>query len=182
MPHLDVNSYVGSATEIMPRLWLGNEKISQDENFIRQHHISFIVNATKDIPNKFETRIRYLRLPVNDPGPVITPSRNQDNIDMITLVPQAVEDIHRALQNGETVLVHCHAGAQRSATVVVYYLMQYGKFSINSKCYVTMLHMSPIARKRLLYRTVVNYIVSKRPIVYYGGLHNNFKYAISMMP
>lgn len=121
--------------------------------------------------------VRYIRLPINDPGPLSAPSRNQDNLDMITLIPQAANIIHDALQRGENVLVHCHAGAQRSASVIVYYLMQYGVFHVTSEFRNT----SPCKQKQILYNSSVNYVVSKRPFVYYGGLHNNFKYALEQI-
>ena len=132
MSFIDINSYISSYTQILPGLWLGNEAASQNEDFIRKNRITLIVNCSKKIPNTFENRmfgqptipgIRYIRLPVNDPGPLVSPSRNQDNLDMIILIPQAARAIHHALQRGEHVLVHCHAGAQRSASVVIYYLL-----------------------------------------------------------
>ena len=181
MQYIDINNYISSYTEIVPGLWLSNEAASQDVNFIRKHDIRFIVNCTKKIPNKFANthfpQARYVRLSVNDPGPLTTPSRNQDNIDMITLIPYAVQLIHLALQRGESVLVHCHAGAQRSASVVIYYLMQYGKFALGPAYY----RASVDERKRMLYSAAKNYVVSKRPVVYYGGMNNNFKFAMEQI-
>jgi len=179
MSFIDINNYISSYTEILPGLWLGNEAASQDENFIRRHNISLIVNCSKKIPNRFANipGMDYVRLSVNDPGPLTAPSRNQDNIDMITLIPWAANIIHEALENGKNVLVHCHAGAQRSANVIVYYLMKYGAFAVTPQ----FAQASPQQRARILYNTVVNYVVSKRPFVYYGGLNNNFKYALEQI-
>lgn len=184
---MDINSYISSCTQILPGLWLGNEAASQNENLIRKNRITLIVNCSKKIPNAFDVfptpragnalDVRYIRLPVNDPGPLVNPSRNQDNLDMIVLVPQAAKIIHEFINRGENVLVHCHAGAQRSATVVVYYLMRYGKF------HVTPEFTNALSQRRIqiLYNSAVNYVVSKRPFVYYGGLHNNFKYALEQI-
>lgn len=181
---MDINSYISSCTQILPGLWLGNEAASQNANFVNKNHITLIVNCSKKISNAFEVShisntpgIRYIRLPVNDPGPLIVPSRNQDNLDMIILVPQAAEIIRESLNRGESVLVHCHAGAQRSATVVIYYLMRYGRFRITPEFTNAM----PQKQIQILYNSAVNYVVSKRPFVYYGGLHNNFKYALEQI-
>lgn len=180
MQYIDINTFIPSYTEVVPGLWLGNEAASQDADFIRNAGIRLIINCTKKAPNKFASSlgyINYVRLSINDPGPLVVGSRNQDNIDMITLIPYAAHLIHQALQRGESVLVHCHAGAQRSASVVVYYLMQYGKFALGPDYYRANL----ADRKRAKYEAVKRYLVSKRPFVYYGGTHNNFRYAMEQI-
>jgi protein-tyrosine phosphatase len=171
---IDVNTFISSHTQIIPGLWIGNEASSQDGNFIRKNNISFIINCTNSIANKFEKDIRYMRLPVNDPGPLRSPRiANPDNVKMISLIPRAARALNDALVQGENVLVHCHAGAQRSASVVIYYLIKYGNFAV-SEAFKNALEPE---KKRILYRSSVNYVTSKRPIVYFGGSHNNFSYA-----
>jgi protein-tyrosine phosphatase len=177
---MDVNTFVPSHTEVLPGLWLGNEASSQSEKFVRGKNISFIVNCSKSIPNKFEGtsyNIAYLRLNVNDPGPLNNPWENDDNIQMITLIPQAIESMRLALRNGQNILVHCHAGAQRSASVVIYYLITYGHFTVGPEFN----NLSDQEKKKILYHSSVNYLLCKRPFVYYGGLHNNFKYALEQI-
>jgi protein-tyrosine phosphatase len=93
---------------------------------------------------------------------------------MVTLIPKATDAIRAALERGENVLVHCHAGAQRSATVVVNYLIQYGHFVVNRDFNT----LAENQKKQMLYNSSVNYLVFKRPFVYYGGLNNNFRYAL----
>jgi len=112
---VDINSITPSYTQVLNGLWISNEAASQSAKFMHTKNISFVVNCSKNIPNKFDKYIRYLRLNVNDPGPFKTGHSNEDNIKMIKYIPMAVNAIHEALQRGENVLVHCHAGAQRSA-------------------------------------------------------------------
>jgi hypothetical protein len=183
---MDINSRITSCTEIVPGLWLGNEAASQDIKFLRENNIKLVMNCSKNIPAspKGSGVQKIFRIPIDDPGPLITPSRNSDNLSMVVLIPQAVSIIHEHLLRGPdagAVLVHCHAGAQRSASVVVYYLMKHGQFKMSRGRALQLGMMSAQDRKRVLYKSAVAYIVSKRPIVYYGGMHNNFRYAIDQL-
>lgn len=178
MSFMDINNFVPSHTEVLPGLWLGNEASSQNEKFIREKNISLVINCSKSIPNKFENiGVRYMRLPVNDPGPLRNPWQNDDNIHMITLIPNATEAIREALEDGQNVLVHCHAGAQRSATVVINYIIHYGEFAVGPNFHM----LSDADKKRVLYNSAVSYLVYRRPFVYYGGLNNNFRYALEQV-
>lgn len=103
--------------EIIPRLYLSAYH-SVNIGFSNV----FIVNCTKDLDMLNEDN---LRLFIDDNG-------NQDEKSkMLSALPEIVKVIDNKLQNNTTVIVHCLAGRQRSATVVAAYLMYKYEFSVD---------------------------------------------------
>jgi len=97
-------------SEIIPgRLYLGDKENAQNLNTLLQHNITHIVNVTPDVPCFYPQQFTYLQLPVDD-----------NTEDLTNHLEQAREFIH----SGQAVFVHCHVGASRSPTVVIYYLMK----------------------------------------------------------
>lgn len=136
------------ADEVLPRLWLGNKGASQDEHWLRQNNISVIFNCTKDIPFVSTERTLY-RVPVDD---------NLENNEIRNLELWSYEIVYKIAKEynaGNTILVHCYAGMQRSAACVAMFL---------------------IAKTRCTTDEAVSYIRSKRPIAFNPGV--NFYRAI----
>jgi len=107
------------ANLILPRLWLGDYDSSQDLDFIKRNRITVIVNCTKDLPFLKLYGIFKYRVPVHD-------NLQPEEIQLMTqwlkkIVP--IIDYHH--QKGRCILVHCAAGIQRSAVVMLSYLCQY---------------------------------------------------------
>ena len=113
------------ADQIIPRLWLGNYNSSQDINFITQNRITVIINCTKDLPFLSLNGVYKYRIPVND------------NLQMTEIVAMTkwlgliLPIIEEHYQNGRAILIHCAAGMQRSAIVVLSFL--YGHYSLPPK-------------------------------------------------
>lgn len=87
-----------------------------DENFLRQHGIQTVFNCTKDLPFHHTMRRRY-RVPVDD---------NLEEEEIRNMELWSFEIIYKLLleyKEGNTILVHCAAGMQRSAAVVAMFLM-----------------------------------------------------------
>jgi hypothetical protein len=104
------------AHEILPRLWLGNKVASQDVAWLRENNINHIFNATKNIP--FAPGIvNAYRIPVDDN------LEAEEIANMRKWAPEAVLKILRAYKSGEGVLIHCHAGMQRSAALMAMFLI-----------------------------------------------------------
>lgn len=150
-----------SVNEIIPNLWLGNENSSQNIDFLRSANISLIINATKHIPNTYEKNIDYYRVPVNDPGPINYADQEDNNI-MSSHIHIVLELIRENLLAGKTVLVHCHAGRIRSATIVLLYLVKY--------VYT--------GEKKTRLRKSLRLLLSNRPCVFHYGTNTSFKPAI----
>lgn len=168
---MDVNGRWSSATEILPGLWLGNEAASQNEKFFKHYNITAVVNATKQIPCKFADKgVRYYRVPVNDPGGG-HPLTQEDQQIMLAHLTEAVEFIRQNRKKNQVVLVHCHAGAQRSAAIVAAYLMTYGKFVIQSTD-------DPLKIQQKKLHLTVKKMVRLRPVAFFGGRSINFQAAL----
>lgn len=157
----------GSANQILPGLWLGNMGSSQDRRFLTKNNITVIVNASKHLPNKFKGDIKYYRLAVNDPQ-VPKSLSDPDVFKMSAELPEIVKFIHKQRSEGKNVLVHCHAGIQRSSTIVAAYLMKYVIICIQPNC------VSPKCK----YNAAVSHIIKHRPQAFYGGERLNFHAAL----
>lgn len=134
------------AHEILPGLWLGNRGASQDIDFLREKHITAIFNCTKDIPFRqgVHPNMHQYRIPLDD---------NLESDEIRNLEHWAWEVAYKIAKEhsaGNRILVHCHAGMQRSAASVAIYL---------------------IATHRCTTEEAIAYIKSRRPIAFYGNVN-----------
>lgn len=127
------------ANEIIPRIWVGNRKASQDNDWLRENNITVIFNATKDIPFAPGKRSMY-RVPVDD-------NLEDDEIrNMEHWSWEIVFKITKEYNAGKSILIHCAAGVQRSAAIMAMVL---------------------IALFRCNTDEAIKYIKNKRPIAFY---------------
>ena len=127
--------------EIIQNLYLGGVKALDNSSF------NMIVNLIKQTPLSDKTIPNcktFIRIPIND--------SSVDSELLLSLIneTQVLEHIHESLTKGETVLVYCFAGMSRSATIVACYLIKYN-------------NMSP--------DDAIEFIKTKRPITFLGGIH-----------
>ena len=113
---------VNPADEILPGLWLGNIVASQSAEFLVKNNIRAVFNCTKNIPFHEAVRTQY-RLPVDD---------NLKEEEIRNMALWSFEVVYRLrLEHVKgPVLVHCHAGMQRSACVVALYLIALNKWKL----------------------------------------------------
>jgi protein-tyrosine phosphatase len=105
-----------SADEVVPRLWLGNKQAAADVDWLQQHDITAVFNCTKTLPFAENIRRMY-RVPVDD---------NLEPAEIANMGAWAAETqvkLIREYNAGRSILVHCHAGMQRSAAVVAMFLI-----------------------------------------------------------
>jgi predicted protein tyrosine phosphatase len=108
-----------ACNEIIPNLWLGSRLAPVNQDIIHDKNIKLIINCTKDIDYYVDSNVQTIRLAINDAN---TDESNRilgESIDNLTYL------IDLYLNNNMGVLVHCYAGVQRSATVVLCYLIKY---------------------------------------------------------
>jgi dual specificity phosphatase 12 len=104
-------------SEIIPGLFLGSEKDSQNETFIEKNCIQCVLNSAEEVrQSPYISSTNYLHLKLDD-----VPTEKIDSV-----FPEAIEFISRCMLNDKAVLVHCRAGISRSATLVVAFLMFLG--------------------------------------------------------
>ena len=104
------------AHQIVPRLWLGNKISALDERFLRENHIGAVFNCTKDFPFSPMIAHKY-RVPVDD---------NLEPVELRNMERWAPEIVYKVVseyKKGNVVLIHCHAGMQRSAAVMAMVLI-----------------------------------------------------------
>lgn len=110
-------SRVGYPNEIIAnRLFLGNHLHAESLEVVDNLRITHIVNATKSINNRFQDRLQYCRVIVED-----------EETEMICYhFNKAFRFMDMALaEDPDTrILVHCAQGVSRSATLVIMYLMR----------------------------------------------------------
>lgn len=140
------------ANEILPGLWLGDAHASQDADFFQRNNIGAVLNATKDLPIKFN--VEWMRIPVDD-------NLKQEEINnMCAYLPHAASMIYKNyMLDQKSILVHCAAGMQRSATIIAYFLHSYLGYSMQD---------------------AMALIVSKRPVAFFGGKFINFRQCLGL--
>jgi hypothetical protein len=177
----DPNVLFRSANEIAPGLWLGNQAASQDLDFLKQ--IDVVINCTKHIPFAEIPRLIKIRIPINDPGPPVDSptyegnlnqySPKDDQIILLQVLDYIVATIAKMRSKNKRVLIHCHAGAQRSAAVMAAYLVKHATWAEP-----IVAGISPVQKRRAKFASVVSYIVKKRPVAFYGGKEMSFRPAL----
>ena len=105
------------ANEIIDRLWLGDYRASQDETFLRSHHIDVVFNCTKDLPfAPVQPMIQY-RIPLDD-------NLEDEEIRNAGLWSSEIAfNIYKYYSGGARIFVHSMAGRQRSAASVAMFLI-----------------------------------------------------------
>lgn len=112
-----------SATEILPNLWISGIVGVRSNIFYKNNNIKCVINCSKDLPF-YSSDTLNVRIPVHD---------NLKKIEIQNLykyMEKATNIIHSHFKNNQAVVVHCYAGKQRSASIIVAYLIKYGNMSI----------------------------------------------------
>jgi len=106
------------------KLFLSSESIADDPSQVEKFNIKAIItvrfNPCELTKKGEEFNIRFFHIPIND--------RNDVNIK--EYFENAVKFINDARDEKLSVLVHCHAGISRSATIILAYLMINEKISL----------------------------------------------------
>jgi len=100
-------------------LWLGDITSSENIQALDQHEISHILTILDYKPNHIDHNRTHLYIQADD----------FQSTDLLTNeFEKCFQFIDKAIEQGHQVLIHCHAGVSRSATIAAMYLMR--KYSL----------------------------------------------------
>lgn len=112
-----------SANEIIPNLFLGDIVTSRSKEFMDSMNVKMVVNCTKNIPFLENCHFKKIRVPVDD-------NLEEEEIRNLAIWgPRVIHEIWKEYKQGHTILVHCHAGMQRSAAIVAMFLIFYRRMT-----------------------------------------------------
>lgn len=129
--------------EILPNLWLGNIRAATSTQWLGEKGIKCVFNCTKDIPF-VPTIQRQYRVPVDDN----LQAEEIRNLELWSY--EVVFKIMREYKTGQPILIHCHAGMQRSAACMAMFL---------------------IVSKNMTPQQAIRYIKERRPIAFTPGVN-----------
>lgn len=110
---------ISPLTLICPGLYLGGTEAALDLRLHQKLKFALVVNCSNHIPfvRQKDPMTRYIKIAIEDN------LRSKEVNKLARLLPNVVDMIHSTLEDGNTVLVHCRLGRQRSAAIVAAYLM-----------------------------------------------------------
>lgn len=121
-PEINCEIDTAVASEILPYLFIGNQRDAADRGRLSELGVTHVLNVTSHLPLHFENEgIAYKRLPASDSG-----SQN-----LKQYFSEAISFIESARESNGKVLVHCQAGVSRSPTIVAAYLIAKSSKSLN---------------------------------------------------
>ncbi|XP_058492071.1 dual specificity protein phosphatase 26-like [Solea solea] len=109
---------ISHADEVWPRLYIGDQHSAENKADLCSHRITHVLNAAHS-QRRGQTHV-YDNMTITYMG---IEAHDSCNFDMSVNFQAAADFIHSALRRGGCVLVHCHVGVSRSATLVLAYLM-----------------------------------------------------------
>ena len=124
LPYLtQLEWFYGKPTHIIDNIFLGSAINASHLNTLKERNIGLIINMTQEISNYFPNDIQYLNFPLYD--------NNSQSIKQYLI--EAYDKIIEFQMNNrdKNILVHCFMGASRSASVVIYYLMEKYDYTLN---------------------------------------------------
>lgn len=94
--------------------------MSNSEEF-QSLQISIIINLAREIEYIPESKYEIFHFPMDDDA----------NASLLDQMDEAAETIHKYVSRKKKIYVHCVRGISRAPAILIYYLMQYKKFSFD---------------------------------------------------
>jgi protein-tyrosine phosphatase len=113
---LEITGISKESDLIIPNIYLGNYNSSQNLEFLKNNNIKLIINCSKDLNFIDNYQCHKIRIPIDDNRIF----KNYDLLDHINIL----EIIQEYRNKNENILIHCRFGAQRSANIILLYLIK----------------------------------------------------------
>ena len=126
-----------SVQQILPYLYQAGEEILDDEEFLKNHNIAYILSVTTTItPETNDKRFEYcMHIKVED----------DKSAEIATHFKSAIEFITYARTENKAVVVHCQQGVSRSGAVILAYLI----FQLKATLYQAWHYVEGICKKHI---------------------------------
>lgn len=120
VPSSKMDFVQGEPVEILPYLYLGNSQHASQLELLERLGITSLINVSTSCGNHFEEKFTYMNIPIDD----------NDTADVAAWFTKSITFIDTVKEQPGKVLVHCHAGVSRSATICLAYLMFTAKIGL----------------------------------------------------
>jgi hypothetical protein len=137
------------ADEIIPGVWIGGWEVALNADWLRKHRIQTVFNCTKTVPFHATIPNQY-RVPVDDN---LQPAEIKN---MELWAPEIALKILREFKAGHPMLIHCHAGMQRSTTACAFFLMV-----LTGRPLIQVMYLIQ-SRRKVAFRPVANFAIALR--------------------
>jgi len=140
-------------TPIIDNIYLGNACDASYYYKLKNSNIKSIINVTTEIPNYFKNEFEYFNISINDFNSesfsnemfnnvldFIYEKQKEENIESDENEEEGREDGDPGEKKNEekekeisdnNILIHCYMGSSRSATIIVLYLMDKYKYTLD---------------------------------------------------
>jgi protein-tyrosine phosphatase/rhodanese-related sulfurtransferase len=113
-PHQHIAPFPWYPNEIIEDfIFLGSHVDAENDKHLDKLGINCILNVSAEVENLFPDKYEYLRFNIAD----------EEEVQISRNFQQAFDLLDQCKSNNGKVLVHCHQGVSRSATIIVAYLM-----------------------------------------------------------
>ena len=106
-------------SQVTPFLFIGDIDNARNYSWLYNNGVTHVVNVAMELPNFHPEHFGYLKVPLDD-------ALTQELGGFLDI---CYAFMLCAINTRGKVLVHCHMGISRSASVVIYFLMRFYKIS-----------------------------------------------------
>jgi atypical dual specificity phosphatase len=138
-------------TLVASGLYLGDYKNASDFWWLKEKGVSTIINAAEEVPNYYPSHFNYINL-------------NMEDVPEYPIELPKFEGIFRFIKEqrykGRVTLVHCRAGVNRSAIMVLYFIMRNYNIDYND-AFEVLYRLRPIINPHPVYIEYASYAKMK---------------------
>jgi len=114
------DQYASSAARVDEHMFISGYLAAADDNFIKTNGVKFILKMFADSNEYYGGMHRHSGVEY-----MIIPAIDHPEYDIAAAIPAAMAFISKAKGLNQKILIHCHMGISRSATVILSYLMAF---------------------------------------------------------